>query len=206
MGKSCPVGVAVEDRCRTMWRILRSPAAICCKHSGGFTRHIVTAQEVRTFQQQGVVFLRGVFTEWIDRLTQGIAKNHAKPSKFSEWLTTETTEESSKSFYFNDFLNWRQISEFEEFVYDSPAGEVAGKLMEAKVYFKDGGKAIPFYPHPPLTRSFKMYPTVKKKEIKVPARCLPQKWPIFLNPSVKRHFFPPTPSENFPASLLNIVP
>ena len=85
---------------------------------------------MRTFQQQGVVCLRGVFGEWIERLTKGIAKNHANPSKFSEWLTTE---ESAKSFYFNDFLNWRKIPEFEEFVYESPAGEVAGKLMEAEV-------------------------------------------------------------------------
>ena len=74
--------------------------------------------------------MRGVFGEWIERLTKGIAKNHANPSKFSEWLTTE---ESAKSFYFNDFLNWRKIPEFEEFVYESPAGEVAGKLMEAEV-------------------------------------------------------------------------
>ena len=111
-----------------MWRIFRFQSP-CFKCSAAFSRQIVTVQEVRTYQEQGVVCLRGVFGEWIERLTKGIARNRANPSQFSEWLRAE----DSKSFYFNDFLNWRQIPEFEEFVYGSPAGEIAGKLMEAEV-------------------------------------------------------------------------
>ena len=114
-----------------MWRTFRLPA-LWFKYSCGFSRHIVAAQELKTFQEQGVVCLRGVFGEWIEKLTIGIAKNQANPSKNSERISTA---ESSRSFYFNDYFNWRQIPEFREFVYESPAGEIAGKLMEAEVYF-----------------------------------------------------------------------
>lgn len=131
------VTLLVAQAWRNMWRTFRFHA-LCFKHSGGFSRHIVTAQELRTFQEQGVVCLRGVFGEWIQKLTTGIAKTEANPSKFSERLTTAG---SSQSFYFNDYFNWRQIPEFGEFVYKSPAGEIAGKLMEAEVYFcPDQGK------------------------------------------------------------------
>jgi len=114
-----------------MWPSFRFQAR-CFKYSFGFSRHIVTAQELETFQEQGVVCLRGVFGEWIQKLATGIAKNQANPSKFSERLTTA---ESTRSFYFSDYFNWRQIPEFREFVFKSPAGEIAGKLMEAEVYF-----------------------------------------------------------------------
>lgn len=113
-----------------MWRSLRFQARF--KYSGGFSRHIVTAQELDTFQKQGVVCLRGVFGEWIEKLAIGIAKNQRSPSKLSERITTAG---SAQSFYFSDYFNWRQIPEFREFVYKSPAGEIAGKLMEAEVHF-----------------------------------------------------------------------
>lgn len=124
-------GVNLYSSLKNMWRIFRFQAR-CFKYSGGFSRHIVTARELETFQEQGVVCLRGVFGEWIEKLATGIAKNQANPSKFSERLTTEG---STRSFYFNDYFNWRQIPEFREFVYKSPAGEIAGKLMEAEVCF-----------------------------------------------------------------------
>ena len=114
-----------------MWRSFRFQVRRF-KYSGGFSRRFVTAQELKAFQEQGVVCLRGVFGEWIEKLTKGIAKNLAHPSKVGERLATAG---SSQSFYFNDYFNWRQIPEFREFVYKSPAGEIAGKLMEAKVYF-----------------------------------------------------------------------
>lgn len=64
-----------------MWRSLRFQARF--KYSGGFSRHIVTGQELETFQKQGVVCLRGVFGEWIEKLATGIAKNRANLAKES---------------------------------------------------------------------------------------------------------------------------
>ena len=84
---------------------------------------------MKTFQDQGVICIRGVFGEWIKRLTKGIERNLANPGKLSEWLKSENSE----TYYFNDLLNWQQIPEFKEFVFESPAAEIAGKLMDAQV-------------------------------------------------------------------------
>ena len=113
----------------SMWRNrfrLLSPTRKCCCQ---FSRNIVTAEQVKTFQDQGVICIRGVFGEWIKRLTKGIERNLANPGKLSEWLKSENSE----TYYFNDLLNWQQIPEFKEFVFESPAAEIAGKLMDAQV-------------------------------------------------------------------------
>ena len=95
------------------------------------SRQLVTVQEIKTFQEQGVVCVRGAFREWVDKLKKGVGANHANPSKDGEWLKSE----DSQTFYFNDYFNWRRIPEFEEFVRSSPAAEIAGKLMMSEVCF-----------------------------------------------------------------------
>ena len=95
------------------------------------SRQLVTVQEIKTFQEQGVVCVRGAFREWVDKLKKGVGANHANPSKDGEWLKSE----DSQTFYFNDYFNWRRIPEFEEFVRSSPAAEIAGKLMKSEVCF-----------------------------------------------------------------------
>ena len=97
------------------------------------SRQLVTVQEIKTFQEQGVVCVRGAFREWVDKLKKGVGANHANPSKDGEWLKSE----DSQTFYFNDYFNWRRIPEFEEFVRSSPAAEIAGKLMKSEVCFID---------------------------------------------------------------------
>ena len=95
------------------------------------SRQLVTVQEIKTFQEQGVVCVRGAFREWVDKLKKGVGANHANPSKDGEWLKSK----DSQTFYFNDYFNWRRIPEFEEFVRSSPAAEIAGKLMKSEVCF-----------------------------------------------------------------------
>ena len=56
---------------------------------------------------------------------QGIAKNLEKPSIYSESLRPS----GDGGAYFNDYMNWRQIEEFEELVWKSPAARIAGQLM-----------------------------------------------------------------------------
>ena len=34
--------------------------------------------------------------------------------------------------YFNDYCNWRDIQQFKDFVFNSPAAEIAGRFMESK--------------------------------------------------------------------------
>ena len=104
-------------------------ASSLLKFTRGCSRCLVTIQEINTFQDKGAICLRGVFRDWVENLKRGIAANHKNPSEMSEWLQSE----DSDTFYFNDFFNWRKILEFEEFVFKSPAAEIAGKLMKSEV-------------------------------------------------------------------------
>jgi ectoine hydroxylase-related dioxygenase (phytanoyl-CoA dioxygenase family) len=45
--------------------------------------------------------------------------------KFQESTTSGT--------YFNDYCNWKKIPEFQEYVHNSPAAELAGTLMCSEV-------------------------------------------------------------------------
>ena len=61
-------------------------------------------------------------------IPQGIAKNLAKPSTYSESLKSPSGGGGGGA-YFNDYMNWREIEEFEELVWKSPAARIAGQLM-----------------------------------------------------------------------------
>ena len=90
----------------------------------------VTEEVVNKFHKNGAVCLRGVFEEeWIEKVKQGIKKVRETPSDYSESLEGD----SSSASYFNDYNNWRKIPEFKDFVFNSPAGKIAGKLMNSQV-------------------------------------------------------------------------
>ncbi len=40
---------------------------------------ILEATQIEAFEKDGVVLMRGVFSEWIDRLRQGVEKNMQDP-------------------------------------------------------------------------------------------------------------------------------
>ncbi len=88
----------------------------------------LSASDIETYRRDGVVHLKNLFSsKWIDLLRQGIARDMADPSPRFE----ERTEEGDSARYFEDFWVWSQIPEFEEFVRNSPAGALAGRLLEA---------------------------------------------------------------------------
>ena len=93
----------------------------------------LSSKDVETFHECGVVCLRGFFgSEWITKVKRGIEKNIESPSKYSECLKSEIAGTSGGS-YFNDYCNWKAIGEFQDYVVNSPAAEIAGKLMKSKV-------------------------------------------------------------------------
>lgn len=70
--------------------------------------------------------------ECIRKVEAGIAKNLRNPSQYSESLVAA----GGSGAYFNDYCNWRSIEEFRDYVYNSPAKEIAGRLtMSKKIAF-----------------------------------------------------------------------
>ncbi|WP_299495680.1 phytanoyl-CoA dioxygenase family protein [uncultured Shewanella sp.] len=87
----------------------------------------MTAAEIDTYQRDGVVLLKGVFTEWIPSLIEGANQNVAFPS--ARALTHQSDAHSG--FFFEDFCNWQQIEAYRRFVLTSSLGRVAAQLMKS---------------------------------------------------------------------------
>lgn len=92
---------------------------------------LLSEDEIQRFKEDGAVCLRGKFSqEWLDKIRRGIHKVFDNPSQYGEKLAHK---DSSKSVYFNDYCNYQRVKEFSDFVFDSPAGELARQLMESEV-------------------------------------------------------------------------
>jgi ectoine hydroxylase-related dioxygenase (phytanoyl-CoA dioxygenase family) len=90
---------------------------------------------IETFQQEGVVALRGVFRDWTSRLAQGVADLRRAPSA----LERSVRPRDGSAPFFQDFCNWQRIEPFRAFVFESPAARLAAGLMRSPVarFFHD---------------------------------------------------------------------
>jgi len=88
---------------------------------------MIASETVAAYREEGVVLLRGIFRDWVDRLAQGIAEVRARPSPFERSVHPKDGTAS----FFQDYCNWSRIAGFRSFVFDSPAAEAAARLMES---------------------------------------------------------------------------
>lgn len=79
---------------------------------------------IAEFRQQGATVLRGVFTDWIGVLRDGVAANMADPDPTAR---NYETEEGGR--FFVDYCNWDRIDEYRDFIFNSPAADVGRQLM-----------------------------------------------------------------------------
>ncbi len=102
---------------------------------------------VSAFETDGATVIRGAFTEWIDQLAAGVARNEADPSVYF----AENVPEGETGRFWDDYCNWQRIPEFERFIRESDAAAIAGELMQSAsvqlfhdhVLVKDAGTATP---------------------------------------------------------------
>ncbi|HAT3642282.1 phytanoyl-CoA dioxygenase family protein [Raoultella ornithinolytica] len=90
----------------------------------------IDSQTIDSYQQDGVVLLKGVFRPWIESLAAGVAELMANPSEYGHARTVVPKDGSSP--FFQDYCNWSRIPDFERFVLHSPAAEIAAALMQSK--------------------------------------------------------------------------
>lgn len=89
--------------------------------------HHVDEQTIAEFHEQGVTVLRGVFGDWVETLRAGIAFNLANPGPSGR---SYTGEEGGGRFL-SDYCNWQRIPEYRDFIFNSPAAEIAKTLMRS---------------------------------------------------------------------------
>jgi ectoine hydroxylase-related dioxygenase (phytanoyl-CoA dioxygenase family) len=89
-------------------------------------RQLVDEATVAAFQADGAVPLRRLFSDWVEPLRAGVEKNIAAPS------TDVRIYDGGNGRFFGDYCNWDRIPEYRDFVFHSPAAQVAGRLMGSK--------------------------------------------------------------------------
>jgi ectoine hydroxylase-related dioxygenase (phytanoyl-CoA dioxygenase family) len=94
----------------------------------------VTDDLVQQFREQGAVCIRNIFSpDELELLRNGIDKNIADPSPRAK----VASRPDDPGWFFEDFCNWRDNVLYRQFITESPAPTVAGKLV--------GGSGIRLY-------------------------------------------------------------
>ncbi len=84
--------------------------------------------EILDFWRDGAVKLSGLFAlPWIDKLRTGVEENFADPGPDA----CRYTKENDPGGFYDDYCNWTRIGPYSDFVRNSPAGEIAGRLLES---------------------------------------------------------------------------
>lgn len=86
---------------------------------------LVTQDMIETYQRDGVVLIRGLFSDWVEELRAGVERNMDDPGPYA----SENEKEGETGRFFDDYCNWQRIPEFVQVIHQSPAAQVAAELM-----------------------------------------------------------------------------
>jgi len=89
---------------------------------------LITDAQIDDYQRLGAVFIPGLFTDWVDVLRAGIERNMKEPGPYA----AENLNPGDTGRFFDDYCNWQRISEFTDFIRNSPAANAAARLMKSE--------------------------------------------------------------------------
>jgi ectoine hydroxylase-related dioxygenase (phytanoyl-CoA dioxygenase family) len=89
---------------------------------------LLTQEHIDIFQRDGVVIIRGLFKDYVEILRAGIERNMSEPGPHA----SENLKAGDGGRFFDDYCTWNRIQEFEEAIFNSPAGEVAADIMRSQ--------------------------------------------------------------------------
>ena len=80
------------------------------------------------YREHGAICLRGAFSDWVDTLRDGVARNEREPGEyFSENVTA-----GDPGRFWDDYCNWQRIPEFYRFITESDAARLAAQVMASR--------------------------------------------------------------------------
>lgn len=89
---------------------------------------LVDPQSVRQFQAEGATVLRGLFSDWVDVLRDGVAANMADPNPNARVYR----DDQGGGRFFVDYCSWQRIGQYRDFIFHSCVAEVGGALMNSR--------------------------------------------------------------------------
>jgi ectoine hydroxylase-related dioxygenase (phytanoyl-CoA dioxygenase family) len=89
----------------------------------------ISEAEISAFRRDGAVKLTGLIdTGWIEKLRHGVDENFANPGPDA----CRYTQDDSPGGFYDDYCNWTRIASYQDFIRHSPAGEIAGRLLQSR--------------------------------------------------------------------------
>ncbi|MDH3219926.1 MAG: phytanoyl-CoA dioxygenase family protein [Gammaproteobacteria bacterium] len=87
------------------------------------------------YAELGTVCLRGIFVDWIELLRNGVQRNHDDPGPYF----SENVVDRDDGRFWDDYCNWQRIPEFQRFITESGAAELAAAIMRSQTaqFFHD---------------------------------------------------------------------
>ncbi len=89
---------------------------------------MIGREDVDLYWRDGAVLVRGAFADWVDVIAAGISRNMESPGEYA----SENAVGAGEGRFFDDYCNWARIPEFERVVRDSPAAELAARVMRSE--------------------------------------------------------------------------
>ena len=88
-------------------------------------------RDVNEFQRCGVVLLKGVFSNWVDFLREGLERQLSRPFDYA--FPCESVPKGESGRFFDSYCNWHRVPEYLDFVIGSQAASMAGQFMRSAV-------------------------------------------------------------------------
>ena len=94
---------------------------------------MISNEDIDAYQRDGAIVVRGIFSDWIERMAEGVAQNMDEPGPYA------SENDVSEGRFFDDYCNWTRIPAFEDIVHNSPAAELAATAMKSETaqFFHD---------------------------------------------------------------------
>jgi len=87
------------------------------------------SDRVEAFQRDGVCYLPGAFTTWVDQLRAGLDRIMTSPDDFA--FTSDSAGPGEPGRFFDTYCNWQRVPEFSTFVLTSAAASLAAQCMQS---------------------------------------------------------------------------
>ena len=89
---------------------------------------IITPANIKQYHNDGATCVRNVFSQqWLDVIARGVERNLQSPSQYA----SENAVGEGSGRFFDDYVNWQRIPEYENVIRQSPAAKSAAELMQS---------------------------------------------------------------------------
>lgn len=88
---------------------------------------VVSQHDIDAFQREGVVVLRGLFSDHVAGLRAGVQANMDQPGPYA----SENEKAGETGRFFDDYCNWQRIPQFVEVIHDPAIVQAAAALMQS---------------------------------------------------------------------------